>query len=323
MSRWPGVARLGLSLGLGLLILAAAGCATGGATATSPTEVEQLKDRVVDLQRKAAMNEVEIARLTQRIAELEASSPAGPAGRPVRTVTPPPAVVEAPEPVVSSPPPPVNPRPPVKSAPATRPLASRPALEVTDIDLPPASPPPTPKPAPPKSTATPAPSRPAGRPAEKLAETPRPTAPAPPAARPAPAPATGGGGETEPPMAAQALYDRGYTLYHQGRYADAEASFERFLKADPKSELADNAQYWIGECRFGRNDLRGALTAFRDTVERFPQGNKVPDALLKAAQTLETLGETDKARATYNEVIQKFPTTAAAAVAEERKAKLR
>jgi tol-pal system protein YbgF len=127
--------------------------------------------------------------------------------------------------------------------------------------------------------------------------------------------------ETLPP-AAQALYDRGYTLYHQGHFVDAEASFQRFLQTEPKSELADNALYWIGECRSSRNDLRGALAAFRETVERYPQGNKVPDAMLKAGQTLEALGDKEGARTTYKEVTRRFPNTAASAVAEERRAKL-
>jgi tol-pal system protein YbgF len=103
---------------------------------------------------------------------------------------------------------------------------------------------------------------------------------------------------------------------------DAEASFQRFLQANPKSELADNAQYWIGECRYARGDNRGALAAFRETVERYPEGNKVPDALLKAGQSLEALGDSDGARASYAEVVRRYAGTAAAAVAEERRAKL-
>ncbi len=126
-----------------------------------------------------------------------------------------------------------------------------------------------------------------------------------------------------PQPATQALYDRGYTLYHQGHYADAEASFQRFLEGNPTSELADNAQYWIGECRYARDDLRGALDAFRRTVESFPQGNKVADALLKAGQCLEGLGQKDDARASYREVAKRFPGSAAGAVAEERLAKLK
>ena len=118
--------------------------------------------------------------------------------------------------------------------------------------------------------------------------------------------------------AAQALYDRGYTLYHQGRYLDAEASFQRFLQAYAATDLADNAQYWIGESREARGDFAGALAAYREVVARYPRGNKVPDALLKAGQSLEQLGDAESARDSYRQVLESFPNSAAALAAEER-----
>ena len=103
---------------------------------------------------------------------------------------------------------------------------------------------------------------------------------------------------------------------------DAETSFQRFLQANPKSDLADNAQYWIGECRYSRNDVKGALAAFRQVVEKYPKGNKVADAMLKTGQCLEAMGDVEGARVTYREVNRRFSGSAAAAVAEERRAKL-
>jgi len=122
--------------------------------------------------------------------------------------------------------------------------------------------------------------------------------------------------------AAQELYDEGYTLYHRGRYLDAESTFRRFLQAHGNSDLADNAQYWIGEARYARGDLRGALSAFRETVERYPEGNKVPDALVKAGQVLEALGDAEGARETYGAVLRRFPESPAAAVARDRQGRL-
>ena len=49
---------------------------------------------------------------------------------------------------------------------------------------------------------------------------------------------------------------------------------------------------------------------------------KVPDALLKAGQTMEALNDVEGARTTYKEVARRFPNTAAAAAAEERRGKL-
>jgi tol-pal system protein YbgF len=118
--------------------------------------------------------------------------------------------------------------------------------------------------------------------------------------------------------AAQALYDQAYSLYHQGRYVDAEETFHRFLAAYARTDLGDNARYWIGECRLARNELVAALASFRETVREYPDGNKTPDALLRAGEVLERLGDTDGARASYREVERRFPESAASAEASDR-----
>ena len=118
--------------------------------------------------------------------------------------------------------------------------------------------------------------------------------------------------------AAQALYDRGYTLFHQGRYLDAESSFQRFLQAYPRTDLSDNAQFWIGESRYARGDISGALSAFRETLQRYPEGNKIPDALVKEGDCLAEMGDRDGARRSYEDVIRRFPGSAAAVMAGER-----
>ena len=44
--------------------------------------------------------------------------------------------------------------------------------------------------------------------------------------------------------------------------------------------------------------------------------------MLKSGQCLEGMGDVEGARVTYREVVRRFPGTAAAAAAEERRAKL-
>ena len=116
----------------------------------------------------------------------------------------------------------------------------------------------------------------------------------------------------------QALYDRGYTLFHRGQYLDAETVFQQFLADFGATDLGDNAQFWIGEARFAREDLSGAMAAFRQVVSQYPDGNKVPDALLKIADCQRGLGDIEGARRSYQEVSERFPFAAAAAVAEDR-----
>jgi len=137
-----------------------------------------------------------------------------------------------------------------------------------------------------------------------------------------PQPLAGGAAPTALSPDAQAAYDEAYTLFHQGRYLDAEARFQRFLQDFEATSLADNALYWIGAARWARHDVPGALAAFRETVARFPEGNKVPDASFKIGQCLEALGDLAGARHSYRETATRFPVSAAAALAEERLAAL-
>jgi tol-pal system protein YbgF len=122
--------------------------------------------------------------------------------------------------------------------------------------------------------------------------------------------------------AAQALYDQGYSLYHQGEYVEAEETFQRFLAAYGTTDLGDNAQFWIGQCRLGRNELQSALAAFRQTDREHPNGNKVPDALLAAAGVLERLGDNDGARAAYRDLERRFPDNPASDEAAKRRQRL-
>lgn len=292
-SPWPTAAGAVLLVATGLVALGTGGCASGGvitprAADQQATELQRLKDRVLELQRRLSVTEVELERLRREVARLGGSPVEE---RPAR-------------------------RQQMEERAATRPTDRTTArtdrgFEVEDIEAeptPPSGPPPaveeTAGHAEPVRVRPPAPSNEGnGR-----NQTPEPTAT----------------GEVAPITGeAQDLYDRGYTLYHQGRFVDAESAFQRFLQAHARTELADNAQYWIGEARFARGDLQGALRAFRETAQRFPDGNKVPDALLKAGETQAALGETDAARRTYEEVLERFAGTTAAAVARDRLSELR
>jgi tol-pal system protein YbgF len=248
-----------LRLAVPVLALFAGGCASTGGSVDA--DIEELKARVIELQKKAAMAEVEIARLRQEVLASRGAAlrPAPPPNKAGGTAAPPAAVAP--------------PSPPPEAPSAPPPPA---AIEVDDLDAEPAAPPAT--------------------------------------------------GADEPPQPltpeAQAMYDQAYTLYHQGRYLDAETAFQRFLQQHGRTDLADNASFWIGECRFSRGDLRGALEAFRSTIERYPGGNKVADALLKSGQCLESLGDPESARAAYDEVIARFGDSAAAGVARARRDRL-
>jgi tol-pal system protein YbgF len=86
--------------------------------------------------------------------------------------------------------------------------------------------------------------------------------------------------------------------------------------------LADNAQYWLGECYYDRKDYASAVREFRRVVEHYPTGNKVPDALLKVGFTYLALGSMEAGRQTLVQVQRSYPRHEAAQLAAARLAEL-
>jgi tol-pal system protein YbgF len=94
-------------------------------------------------------------------------------------------------------------------------------------------------------------------------------------------------------------YETAFGLYRAGKYSDAIDRFQAFLQTHPSSEFADNALFWMGESYFKLNDFEQAAVAFDRVVKRFPNGNKVPDALYRQGVSLQEIGIRTGQQSTY------------------------
>jgi tol-pal system protein YbgF len=128
----------------------------------------------------------------------------------------------------------------------------------------------------------------------------------------------GGAGAPAPVQNDQTAYAQAFDALKAGKYPAAIAGFQQFLVAYPKSELADNAQYWQGEAYYATHDFQNAATAFRTVTERWPGSRKAPDAMLKLGFALFELKHFGEARTTLTEVTHRFPDSDAARLASER-----
>ena len=142
-----------------------------------------------------------------------------------------------------------------------------------------------------------------------------PLPPPPPRAKKKPAPARGD--------QAAAAYEAAYAKVRAKDRDGAISALRAFLADHPRHDLADNAQYWLGEVYYDAKDYPRAIVEFRATVEQYPRGNKVPDALLKMGYCFVALGQTTKARAALEQVIDTYPRTAPADLAARKLAELR
>lgn len=131
-------------------------------------------------------------------------------------------------------------------------------------------------------------------------------------ARPAP-------GATPSPQGDPAqLYDQAAMDLTQGRWSLALAGFREFVARAPGDELADNAQYGAGECFFAQSVFDSAAVEYAQVAERWPNGDRVPAALYKLALSQERLGRSAESRATFEDLVQRFPLSGEAQLARER-----
>lgn len=117
----------------------------------------------------------------------------------------------------------------------------------------------------------------------------------------------------------QELYSLAYKDMEAGNYALAIAEFSQVLDNFPQSPLSDNACYWLGECYYAQKDFPKAAEMFQRLLKEYPQGEKVPGALLKLGYSLaEQKDQAKAAAAPLREVIEKFPDAPEAKLAKEK-----
>jgi tol-pal system protein YbgF len=114
------------------------------------------------------------------------------------------------------------------------------------------------------------------------------------------------------------LYRQSLDALRAGHHAAAMSGFRRFLARYPTHDYADNAQYWIGECYYDLKQYHAATREFRRVVERFPRGNKVPDAMLKLGFSHLASGDRRDGRQVLESLRRAYPKHAAAKLAAVR-----
>jgi tol-pal system protein YbgF len=159
-----------------------------------------------------------------------------------------------------------------------------------------------------------------------------PAKPAPPATATPPAPAAPRPAPTPAGIQPQDLYQTAYIDFSKGSYPLAIAGFREFLRRFPEHELADNAQYWIGEAHFstarghqnaGQLDkmtqaLEQAVQEFKKVIANYPRGDKAPTALYKEALALIELKQPALAQSRLQYLIDNFPQAEETPLARER-----
>jgi len=106
--------------------------------------------------------------------------------------------------------------------------------------------------------------------------------------------------------------------YDNGDLNAAREGFKNFLKQYPKSENADNAQFWIGETYYREKWYEKAILEYQKVIEAYPKGNKIEASLLKQGFAFFNLGDKANARLILSDLIKKYPKSNEANIAENK-----
>lgn len=111
------------------------------------------------------------------------------------------------------------------------------------------------------------------------------------------------------PGNAEQLFAAAYSDYSRGNFDLALSEFKQYVEIYPVSELADNAQYWIGEILYAQKKLPEAAAEFEKVAIVNARGDKTSAALYKRAMILVEMNRKDEAVAQLQTLIKDFPKT--------------
>lgn len=122
----------------------------------------------------------------------------------------------------------------------------------------------------------------------------------------------------ETKVSASEIYKAGLNAINDGKPNVAREKFKLYLSEAPDGPLANNAQFWIGESYFVEGNYERAILEYDEVLKKYPDGGKVPAALLKQAMAFDKIKNPKTAQALYKKLVDTYPKSEEAAVAQKK-----
>lgn len=107
-------------------------------------------------------------------------------------------------------------------------------------------------------------------------------------------------------------------LVRQGQCNQAAPKLRDYIRKNPKSDLADNAQYWIGACYYGQREYNQAIKELSDVMLKYSKGDKAPAALLMLADAFNDSGDQIDAKLVLKKLLSEHPKSEEAERARQK-----
>ena len=121
---------------------------------------------------------------------------------------------------------------------------------------------------------------------------------------------------SSPAPSADNLYSNGLRDITSGKYDLARSEFQDYLKYYSDTDLASNAQFYLGEIAYSQHQYQQAVTEYDKVLTNYPKSFKLAPARLKKGMALIELTQKNAGVKELREVVKRYPGTE-----EERRAR--
>jgi tol-pal system protein YbgF len=139
---------------------------------------------------------------------------------------------------------------------------------------------------------------------------------APTGAAPTSAPNGAAAAPAGPPPSADLLYNNALRDITSGKYELARSEFQDYLHYYGDTDLASNAQFYLGEIAYSQHQFDQAVGEYDKVITNYPKSFKLAPAHLKKGMALLELNQKTAGVKELREVVKKYPGTE-----EERRAR--
>jgi tol-pal system protein YbgF len=115
---------------------------------------------------------------------------------------------------------------------------------------------------------------------------------------------------------ADTLYSNGLGDIQTGKYDLARSEFQDYLRYYGDTELASNAQFYLGEIAYSQHQYQQAVAEYDKVLTNYPKSFKLAPARYKKGMALIELSEKNAGVKELREVVKRYPGTE-----EERRAR--
>lgn len=108
---------------------------------------------------------------------------------------------------------------------------------------------------------------------------------------------------------ADTLYSNGLRDITGGKYDLARSEFQDYLKYYGTTDLASNAQFYLGEIAYSQKNFDQAVSEYEKVLSNYPKSFKLAPAQLKKGMALIELGQKASGIRELREVTKRYPGT--------------